>query len=138
MKKVLITSIIALLGVVNVGLTQDLVYRPVNPAFGGDPFNYQWLMSSAQAQNDFTEESSSLSAFNQNPLDDFESSLNRQILSQLSRELVNDIFGEEGLQDGTFEIGSFQIEILSGLDGVTVNIFDSANGGSTSIIVPYY
>ena len=33
------------------GKSQQLVYKPVNPAFGGDTFNYQWLLSSAEAQN---------------------------------------------------------------------------------------
>ncbi len=35
--------------------SQQLVYKPVNPAFGGDTFNYQWLLSSANAQNQFDE-----------------------------------------------------------------------------------
>ena len=30
---------------------QGLTYRPNNPAFGGNTFNYQWLLSSAQAQD---------------------------------------------------------------------------------------
>ena len=35
--------------------SQQLKYRPVNPAFGGDTFNYQWLLSSSEAQNSFTD-----------------------------------------------------------------------------------
>jgi curli production assembly/transport component CsgF len=34
-----------------------LVYKPRNPAFGGDTFNYQWLMSSAENQNKFKDKS---------------------------------------------------------------------------------
>lgn len=136
MKK-LISVIITLFGVINFGLAQDFVYKPTNPAFGGDPFNYQWMISSASEQNDFKEESS-FSSFNQDPLSDFENSLNRQILSQLSRKLLDDIFGDEGLQDGTFEIGGFQIDVFSGIEGITVKIFDSTNGGETVIVIPYY
>ncbi len=33
--------------------SQQLVYKPRNPNFGGDTFNYQWLLSSAEAQNTF-------------------------------------------------------------------------------------
>ena len=40
-----------LAGYVSVG--QQLTYEPINPAFGGDTFNYQWLLSSANAQNSF-------------------------------------------------------------------------------------
>ena len=35
---------------------QQLTYKPINPAFGGDTFNYQWLLNSANAQNSFKEE----------------------------------------------------------------------------------
>ena len=34
---------------------QQFVYKAINPAFGGDTFNYQWLMSSATSQNQFDE-----------------------------------------------------------------------------------
>ena len=30
---------------------QDLVYTPKNPAFGGEVFNYQWMLNSANVQN---------------------------------------------------------------------------------------
>jgi curli production assembly/transport component CsgF len=34
------------------------VYKPKNPAFGGDTFNYQWLASSRGiTQNKFTDKS---------------------------------------------------------------------------------
>lgn len=137
MEKLIISVIITLFGTINIGLAQDFVYKPTNPAFGGDPFNYQWMISSASEQNDF-KEASSFSSFNQDPLADFENSLNRQILSQLSRKLLDDIFGDEGLQDGTFEIGGFQIDVFSGIEGITVKIFDSTNGGETVIVIPYY
>ena len=35
------------------GTAQDLVYKPRNPAFGGDTFNYQWMIGSAESQNKF-------------------------------------------------------------------------------------
>ncbi|WKK80621.2 curli production assembly/transport component CsgF [Marivirga arenosa] len=136
MKK-LIAILFILFGAMNMGLSQDFVYKPINPAFGGDTFNYQWLLSSASEQNDFKEESD-IPSFQQDPLSDFENSINRQILSQLSRELVSNLFGEEGIQDGTFEIGSFQIEILSSIEGINITIFDTTDGAETQIIVPYY
>jgi len=115
---------------------QQLVYKPINPAFGGDTFNYQWLLSSAQAQNDLEDQSRSSGLGN--PLDDFETNLNRQILNQLSREVIDEIFGEGSLQDGSFEFGSLQINIASGIDGVNIDIVNSKDGGRTNILVPYY
>ena len=118
------------------GFSQQLVYKPINPAFGGDTFNYQWLMSSAQAQNTFEE--SARSGVSANPLNDFETNLNRQILNQLSREVIDEIFGEGSLQDGKFEFGTLKINIASETDGVNIDILNSQDGSRTNIIVPYY
>ena len=116
---------------------QDLVYKPINPAFGGETFNYQWLMSSALEQNKFKEESS-LGLYGKDPLEDFKNSLNRQILNQLSRKLADNLFGENGLENGTYEMGDFQISISSTLAGINIYILNTADGNETSIIVPYY
>lgn len=118
------------------GFSQQLVYRPINPAFGGDTFNYQWLLSSAQAQNSLEE--GGRSTLSTNPLNDFETNLNRQILNQLSREVIDEIFGEGSLQDGTFEFGSLQINIASETEGVNIDIVNSRDGSRTNILVPYY
>ncbi len=119
------------------GYSQQLVYKPVNPAFGGDTFNYQWLLSSAQAQNTL-EDASVRTGFSSNPLADFETNLNRQILNQLSREVINDIFGEGSLQDGSFEFGTLKINIASEATGVNIDIVNSQDGSRTNILVPYY
>ena len=46
------TLFFVLLFVAGKAYAQDFVYTPKNPAFGGNPYNYSWLLSSAQAQND--------------------------------------------------------------------------------------
>jgi curli production assembly/transport component CsgF len=137
MKQNVTLIIILILGTTLSVFSQDLVYRPINPAFGGDTFNYQWLLSSAQEQNDYKEKNE-LSLLDDDPLKQFEQDLNRQILSQLSRRLVTDVFGEEGLKDGTFSLGGFQIEISNNLDGVHINILNINDGSETSIIVPFF
>ena len=58
---------------------QDLVYKPKNPAFGGDTFNYQWLMSSAENQNKFKEKASV--GETQTELEQFKASLNSQLFT---------------------------------------------------------
>ena len=118
---------------------QDFVYTPKNPAFGGQSFNYQWMLSAAQAQDttkdpDATERSSFRT--DRNSLDSFTESLNRQLLSRLSRQLLTDQFGELGLEEGTFQIGDFQIDISQDLDGMIIRIFDG-QGGETQITVPF-
>jgi len=73
--------------------SQQLVYKPINPAFGGDTFNYQWLLSSASAQNQFDNKDSSSFNGKSGSISNFTDSLNRQILSELSRKLFQDQFG---------------------------------------------
>lgn len=136
MKKILFTLLLASIG--SIAMAQDFKYQAVNPAFGGDTFNYNWLLSQAQAQNDYSEDPNA-DPFNRDPLADFQNDLNRQILSQLSRSLVGDLFGEDGsLNEGTYEIGDYQIEIINGLDGVNIGIFDTSTGGTTTVTVPVF
>lgn len=114
---------------------QQLTYQPTNPAFGGFSANYSWLLSSAQAQNDYTENRAS--AFNRDPVADFQSNLQRQILSQLSRELISNRFGDLDLtQPGTFNFGDLQVQIIPGIDGISVQIFNNLTGESTTITIP--
>jgi curli production assembly/transport component CsgF len=118
-------------------LSQDFVYTPKNPAFGGDTFNYNWLLASAQAQN-LIEDPNSRGFSSTSSLDNFAESLNRQLLSTISRELISNQFGEEGLQEGIYSIGDFQIDIASSLEGLTITLFDTLNGEQTQIVIPFF
>jgi len=128
-----------MMGGVIVTYAQDFTYQPQNPAFGGSYLNYGWMLSSAQAQNGFTGEDGLLdSRFDRDPLEDFEQSLNRQILSRISRELISDQFGEEGLAEGQYEIGNYQIDVSPGGEGIQINILDTSTGSETTVSVPYF
>ncbi|PRY14293.1 curli production assembly/transport component CsgF [Pontibacter ummariensis] len=118
---------------------QDIVYTPKNPAFGGNPYNYSWMLSSAQAQDklkDPNEQTSSL--LNRDPLTDFKENLNRQILNQLSRQLVTAQFGEDGLEPGSYTIGNYQIDVTEGGAGINIVIVDTGTGNQTTVTIPYY
>lgn len=119
---------------------QQLVYTPVNPNFGGNTFNYQWMLSSAQAQDtnrDPNQIDRSL-GFGRDPLQDFSESLNRQILSRLSRELVTRQFGEGSIEAGSYILGDYQIEIGDGGAGINITIRDTRTGATTVIEVPFF
>lgn len=118
--------------------SQDLVYKPKNPAFGGETFNYQWLLNSAQVQDDTEDEEAVIRSTQGSSLDNFAESLNRQLLSQLSRQLVSNQFGENGLEDGSYTIGDFQVEVSSTIEGLSVTILDTSVGDQTQIVIPYY
>ncbi|MCB0284574.1 MAG: curli assembly protein CsgF [Calditrichae bacterium] len=116
----------------------ELVYTPVNPSFGGNPYNASWLQSQAEAQNKFTAKRTTSSYQSADALDNFTESLNRSILSRLSRQIVTDAFGENTLEAGKYEIGDFEIEVTEGAEGVTIQIIDAATGGETTVVVPYF
>jgi len=114
---------------------QDFVYTPKNPAFGGDTFNYNWLLSSAQTQNLLEAEETSIG---RSTLETFTESLNRQLLNNISRQLITTEFGEEGLTDGTYTLGNFTLDVVSTLDGLSITILDTTQGEQTQIIIPYF
>ncbi|MFK8058095.1 MAG: curli production assembly/transport component CsgF [Saprospiraceae bacterium] len=116
---------------------QDMVYKPKNPAFGGETFNYNWLLSSAQAQN-LIEDPEQVANDQSNTLDDFAENLNRQLLNQLSRQLVTAQFGEEGLEEGNYTFGDFQIDVTTGIEGLIITVFDASIGEQTQVIIPFF
>ncbi len=118
---------------------QQLVYTPVNPNFGGYYYNGTQLLAEAQAEKKFTASSSSAyNPYSNNPLDNFQSTLNNAILSQLSQKIISQVFGENTLNKGHYEFGNYNVDINPQNDGIHINIQDNSNGGQTSVIVPFY
>ncbi len=137
-KMIFITAVLFLIGI-RESMAQQLVYTPVNPSFGGYYYNGQTLLSEAQAQNGFTAGSSSAyNPYSQDPLQNFKNSLNQQILSQLSRQLLTNVFGEAGLTAGHYDLGDYSIDITPGGDGVHIDIFDTGTGDQTTVVLPYF
>ncbi|MFY1047703.1 curli assembly protein CsgF [Chryseobacterium sp. GP-SGM7] len=116
--------------------SQQLVYKPINPAFGGDTFNYQWLLSSASAQNQFDDNKISNLLGNSSSLDSFTQSLNRQVLSQLSSKLFQDQFGSGVIQPGNYLFGSLYLQITATAQGTMISILDTNTGEQSEIVIP--
>lgn len=117
--------------------SQQLVYKPINPAFGGDTFNYQWLLSSANAQNQFDQKNDYSNLLDKmNSLDSFTQSLNRQILSELSRKLFDEQFGNGNIKPGNYLFGSLYLQITNTNQGLLINILDTSSGDQSEIVIP--
>ena len=124
-----------LLGVFINSNAQDLVYKPKNPAFGGDTFNYQWLLSSADTQNDFKEDSKT--GFEQKTdLERFKENLNNQLLNKISNSLFENQFGDKGIAEGSYVFGSLAVDIYPSNLGLVVDILDTDTGEQTQIFIP--
>jgi len=140
MKKTVLSLLFTV--VVCVGVrAQTFSYTPINPAFGGNTFNYSWLQSSATAQDrtvDPAQRRTAATTANTNStLNNFSQSIQNQLLSRITSQLIGNQFGEGDLKEGTYRFGDYQVEISNAADGVRVRIVDG-KGGETTITVPYY
>ena len=131
MKKIILLGFILLTAF---SYSQDLVYKPKNPAFGGDTFNYQWLQSSAEAQNLYKDKT--VAKDNRSELQQFTDNLNNQLLNQVSRSLFTQQFGKDGIKEGNYVFGSLSVEVYQSTGGLTVNILDTTTGEQTQVIIP--
>lgn len=138
MNKLLITTLFLLAFFQITIIAQDFVYQPVNPAFGGNPYNYSWLLSQANAQNEYKEETDPFGFLNDDPLNGFQDDLNAQVLNEISRQLYFNQFGEEGLSEGFYEFGSYEIDVSTTSEGMQIRIIDIMTGSETTVVIPYY
>ena len=126
------------LGIVSMpstALAQDISYQPIDPSFGGNPFNSAHLLGIANAQNTYTDPN----AANRNSQADiFARQLQSRLLSALSSQIVEAIFGENPQQSGTIKFGGQTITFVRGLDEVTLTITDNDTGEVTTIVIPTF
>lgn len=135
MGKTKLLLVIVSLSIGSLGFAQQFSYKPLNPAFGGDTFNYNWMLSSATAQNKLTAPTNARDQ--RSELQEFGDNLNRQLLSQISRSLLQQQLGGLNFtEEGTFTYGSLNIEIFQSDEGLVINILDTSTGEETQVIVP--
>lgn len=109
----------------------DLIYRPVNPSFGGNPFNNTHLQTLATTQRQYAAPQQEFDS-----VANFERTITNSILGRVANQISDSIFGENAQDSGNFSVGSTQIEFVRQGDTVNVDILDSATGGATSIALP--
>jgi curli production assembly/transport component CsgF len=120
------------LGMGSAAAADDLVYQPISPSFGGDPFNGSFLLSIAQQQNEFDDRRFTPI----DPLDQFASDIERRVLSQASREITDRIFGENAQETGEFTVGTNRIAFEQIGDEVRLTLTDLESGAETVLTIP--
>lgn len=141
MKKIVLAAFL-LIGLATRLSAQAFVYHPNNPNFGGNTFNYSWMLSQAQAQDRNVDPTtrrttSAGGTSSANTLSTFAQNLQNQLLSRITNNLLSKQFGESSLQPGTYKFGDFQVDISNGTDGIILRIVDG-KGGETSVTIPYF
>ena len=123
-------------------IAQQLVHTPRNPSFGGNPFNSAHFLATAEidrpekpkSDDDLfgtTAEASQTSFFIRQ--------LESRILSRLSLDITEAIFGDGAEPSGTFAFNETTLTFETLLDGtIVVNITDLSTGGTTTIEVPAF
>ncbi len=118
----------------------ELVYRPVNPAFGGDPMNGSMLLNNAQSQNNLkdpatTQANAGLSQ--RTPLQQFSDTLQRSILSRLASSAAGGLFSSTGqVIPGAVETSEFRITVTDiGGGNLQITTVDKVTGQSTTFEV---
>ena len=130
----IVIIIICLFGLNGILNAQALVYKPTNPAFGGDTFNYSWMLNSAESQNKYREPDTSSGALTALQL--FKNNLNNQLLSQVSNSLFQKQFGDNGIVPGSYTFGSLAVNIYPSNLGLVVDILDTDTGEKTQVFIP--
>ena len=121
----------------------NLIYQPVNPAFGGSPLNGNWLQTEATAQNFYQREEQRRSTIQstlqqqtqkQTPGQIFAQQLQSQLYSSLANKITSSIFGENAQNSGNFSFQGTNISFVRIGSDVQVTINDGQT--VTQVTVP--
>jgi len=111
----------------------DMIYKPINPSFGGDPFNSSHLQGLAASQNLFKPESKSTT---QSKSEQFLSMLESRLYSSLASQVSDAIFGENAQQSGTITFEDQSIFFNHTETSIDLQITDLTTGKVTTISIP--
>lgn len=116
----------------------ELVYQPINPSFGGNPFNSAHLLGIANAVNkhDGPKSSSGFGGTGLSQASLFAQQLQSRLLSGLTDQVVQAVFGPNAKDNGKIVFGDQTITFSRGLEAIHLTIFDAVTGKTTTVDVP--
>ena len=137
MKRIGVAAFLVFLACVGRVSAGELVYQPINPSFGGNPFNSSHLLALAEAQNKYVDEQRfSVGATGLSQADLFVRQLQSRLLSGLAGQVSDAIFGEGAQDSGEVVFGDQTITFQRGLEFIDIAIFDGVSGSTTEVRVP--
>ena len=123
-------------------LAGELIYVPVNPNFGGNPFNAGPLQTNAASQNSFTDPSDPAALFGLgliSPDDALDDALDSLLQTQLATSRLNTIVDPNGffIVGTTLTTGTSTFAVTAGTGGSNiVTVTNNATGGVSIFLVP--
>ncbi len=115
----------------NQAISSEITFKPINPSFGGNPFNDGHLLATANLQNKYTAKREERDLSEQ-----FVRSLQSRLYSSLATQVQDAIFGDDPQDSGTFLVGDQQVSFVRGLEVITLEISNLDDGSTTVIEVP--
>jgi len=109
----------------------ELTFKPINPNFGGNPFNDGILLGTANVQNGYEAPRDVA-----DPTERFVTSLQSRLFSGLARQVEDAIFGDDPQDSGTFTVGDQEVSFIRGLETIALEISNLADGSQTIVEVP--
>jgi len=116
-------------------LANELVYTPINPSFGGNPFNAQHLQFLATTQNQHLPDNDPITSSEASTADLFVRNLQSRLISGLAGQVADSIFGDNPSEEGTVVFGDTEVTFVRGAEFINLTINDP-NSGLTEIQVP--
>lgn len=125
----------------------DMVYTPLNPAFGGNTFNASHLMAMAAAQNEYKRKAEEEAkrqaeleraqrATGTSASDRFVQQLQSRLYASLADQVASSIFGENAQQQGTLRFDDQEISFINDGTSIQLTIVNFTTGETTEIVVP--
>ncbi len=130
------TIAVCVLGAVSVS-AGDLTYRPINPAFGGNPLNSNYLYQGAEIQNQFLGDGDDFGDLFDEPslADDFADAIRDTMVSISASELLDAVVRREDPTGTIFLDGAVATYQTIG-DRVLVTIDDGVSTNTLNLPVP--
>lgn len=141
MHRIVLASVVFISAIAPAIQAQQLIYTPVSPSFGGSSFNSAHVLSIAEIHRPDPPSRSGgeLGRPGTTQTDFFVRQLENRILSELSRNITDAIFGEGAEPTGTFSFNDTELNFETLLDGtIVVQIIDLATGSTTTIEIPAF
>ena len=107
----------------------ELIYQPLNPSFGGDPFVGSYLLGKAQSQDTNTDPNISSSQ----RLSETDRLIQR-LESRLISQVISDVSTGD-IQEGSFDSDEFGVVVSGNSGELVVRIVDKLTGDITEVSV---
>lgn len=116
-----------------------IVYEPVNPTFGGNPLNGNFLLESASANNynHLTNPNQSTTPTQETTAQELQQALISSLISQATNLAIESILGTNGQaqNSGTFDVAGEIIQFNRVNGQINITLTDP-NGSQTQVSVP--